>query len=111
VEHIKLAASGLRGLVEVVSCSLETALPKPIEGTGMNDVDMVLTMMADPQVRMWLLVATVALSLPPVLVLFSKRVAGGTKVLWFVLTSTFSWIAYVPFLYITRKPKDRKPAP
>jgi len=73
----------------------------------MNDeVDLVLAMMADPQVRIWILIATIVLSLPPVFVLFSKRVSGGTKVLWFILTSTFSWLAYVPFLYITRKRKS-----
>ena len=76
----------------------------------MNDVDLVLAMMADPQVRIWILIATIVLSLPPVFVLFSKRVSGGTKVLWFILTSTFSWLAYVPFLYITRKRKSGESA-
>lgn len=73
----------------------------------MNDeIDLVLAMMADPQVRIWILIATIVLSLPPVFVLFSKRVSGGAKVLWFILTSTFSWLAYVPFLYITWKRKS-----
>ena len=76
----------------------------------MNDVDLVLAMMADPQVRTWILIATIVLSLPPVFVLFSKRVSGGTKVLWFILASTFSWLAYVPFLYITRKRKSGESA-
>lgn len=43
------------------------------------------------------------LSLPPLLIIFSKRVAGGRKTLWFILTSLFSWLAYVPFLIMTRK--------
>ena len=75
----------------------------------MNDVDLVLAMMADPQVRIWILVATIVLSLPPVFVLFSKRVSGGTKVLWFILTSIFSWLAYAPFLVLTRKKGNADP--
>ena len=75
----------------------------------MNDVDLVLAMMADPQVRIWILIATIVLSLPPVLVLFSKRVSGGTKVLWFILTSIFSWLAYLPFLVLTRKKGNADP--
>lgn len=75
----------------------------------MNDVDLVLAMMADPQVRIWILIATILLSLPPVFVLFSKRVSGGTKVLWFILTSIFSWLAYAPFLVLTRKKGNADP--
>jgi len=75
----------------------------------MNDVDLVLAMMADPQVRIWILIATIVLSLPPVFVLFSKRVSGGTKVLWFILTSIFSWLAYAPFLVLTRKKGNADP--
>lgn len=49
----------------------------------------------------------VVLSLPPLFVLMSKRVAGGRKVLWFVLTSIFSWLAYVPFVVMTKPPADK----
>lgn len=45
---------------------------------------------------------SVVAALPPFFVLFSKRVAGGRKLLWFVLTGTFSWFAYLPFLLMTR---------
>jgi hypothetical protein len=44
----------------------------------------------------------VVLSLPPLFVLASKRVSGGRKLLWFVLTSVFSWLAYLPFVLMTR---------
>lgn len=46
------------------------------------------------------------LSVPPLFIIWSKRVHGGKKVLWFVLTSLFSWLAYVVFLVVTR---DSKP--
>ena len=52
----------------------------------MNDINAVLAMMGDPEVAVWILIATIVLSLPPVFVLFSKRVSGGTKVTWFILT-------------------------
>ena len=42
-------------------------------------------------------------SLPPFFILYSKRVSGGKKLLWFLLTSVLSWFAYVPFLLLTRK--------
>jgi hypothetical protein len=48
----------------------------------------------------------VVLSLPPLFVLASKRVKGGRKLLWFVLTSVFSWLAYVPFVFMTRAAAD-----
>lgn len=48
----------------------------------------------------------VVLSLPPLFVLMSKRVAGGRKFLWFVLTSIFSWLAYVPFVLMTKPPRE-----
>lgn len=46
----------------------------------------------------------IVLSLPPLFVLASKRVHGGRKILWFVLTSVFSWLAYVPFVLMTKAP-------
>ena len=75
----------------------------------MNDVDLVFAMMADPQVRIWILIATIVLSLPPVFVLFSKRVSGGTKLAWFIHTLIFSWFAYAVFLYRTRKKGNGDP--
>ncbi len=45
------------------------------------------------------------LSVPPLFIIGSKRVHGGKKWLWFVLTSVFSWLAYVPFLVMTREKK------
>ena len=44
----------------------------------------------------------VVMSLPPLFVLYSKRVSGSHKFLWFLLTSIFSWLAYLPFLFIFR---------
>ena len=46
----------------------------------------------------------IVLSLPPLFVLMSKRVSGRRKLLWFVLTSVFSWLAYVPFVLMTKAP-------
>lgn len=53
----------------------------------------------------------VVLSLPPLFVLASKRVAGRRKLLWFVLTSVFSWLAYLPFVFVTRDAADAAPPP
>ncbi len=53
----------------------------------------------------------VVLSLPPLFVLASKRVAGGRKLLWFVLTSLFSWLAYVPFVLMTKPADEPKQTP
>lgn len=53
----------------------------------------------------WVLLLMVALSIPPILVLISKRSHGVMKFFWFVLTSVFSWLGYVAFLLFT------KPAP
>ncbi len=69
----------------------------------MNDINAMLVTMGVPELTVWSLIVMIVLSLPPVFVLFSKRATGGTKVLWFILTSIFSWLAYVAFLYITRK--------
>lgn len=48
---------------------------------------------------------SIVAALPPFFVLFSRRVSGGRKMLWFVLTGTFSWLAYLPFLLMTRPAK------
>ena len=50
------------------------------------------------------LVLLIVLAAPPFMVLFSRRTSGASKFWWFVLTGTFSWLAYVPFLLMTRKP-------
>lgn len=69
----------------------------------MNDLNAMLATMGLPEVGVWDLIGLIVVSLPPLFVLFSKRAAGSTKVLWFILTSIFSWLAYAVFLYITRK--------
>ena len=50
-----------------------------------------------------LLVVLVVLVLPVFLVMFSKRVHGGKKLLWVVLMGTFSWLAWPPYLIMLRK--------
>ncbi len=67
-----------------------------------NDINAILAMMGGAEVGVWSLIVMIVLSLPPVFVLFSKRVSGSAKILWFILTSIFSWLAYAVFLYITR---------
>lgn len=56
-----------------------------------------------------LVVFLVVLVLPVFVVMFSKRVQGGKKVFWVVMMGTFSWLAYVPYLMMTRR-KDAEPA-
>jgi hypothetical protein len=68
----------------------------------MNDLNAMLATMGFPEIGTWSLITTLVLSVPPLFVMFSKRATGGTKVLWFVLTSIFSWLAYAAFLYATR---------
>ena len=46
------------------------------------------------------LLFSIVLSLPPIFILFSRRVHGGMKLLWFILTSLFSWLAYIVFLIV-----------
>jgi hypothetical protein len=76
----------------------------------MNDLNAMLAAMGiSLKLDIWDVIVMIVLSLPPVFVLFSRRVSGGTKVLWFVLTSFFSWLAYAPFLYVTREKGDRPP--
>jgi len=69
----------------------------------MNDINAMLAGMGLPVLDEASLIIAIVLSLPPVFVLFSKRASGGTKVLWFILTSIFSWLAYAGYLYVTRK--------
>lgn len=60
-------------------------------------------MTAMMQDHFWLIIGgSIVASLPPFLVLYSKRVRGSQKFLWFLLTSIFSWLAYLPFLFIFR---------
>ncbi len=61
------------------------------------------TVSAMLQEHFWLITGvSIFASLPPIFVMFSKRVSGGAKVLWFLLTGTFSWLAYIPFLLLFR---------
>jgi hypothetical protein len=53
---------------------------------------------------------SLVLILPVFVVMFSKRVSGGRKVFWVVMMGTFSWLAYVPYLIMTRA-KDARTAP
>lgn len=64
-------------------------------------------MMALLQEHFWLVVGvSIVASLPPFLVLFSKRTSGTPKLFWFVLTGIFSWLAYIPFLLIFRNQRE-----
>lgn len=63
--------------------------------------DMLLAQMAGMGLLEWAVL--IFLSVPPLFIIFSKRVTGRRKMLWFILTSLFSWLAYVPFLIMTRK--------
>ncbi len=42
------------------------------------------------------------LPVPPLFVIWSKRVHSSRKFLWAVVTSLFSWLAYAAFLVTTR---------
>ena len=83
----------------------------------MNDINALMEVLQSAEVGVGtlnviivlVLIVTIVLCLPPVFVLFSKRVSGGTKVLWFILTSIFSWLAYAPFLVLTRKKGNADP--
>lgn len=50
----------------------------------------------------WILLLSVALSIPPILILISKRSQGFAKFAWFVLASVFSWLGYIAFLLFTK---------
>ena len=65
------------------------------------------TMSAMLQEHFWLITGvSIFASLPSIFVLFSKRVSGGAKLLWFLLTGTFSWLAYIPFLLLFRNGRN-----
>ena len=49
-----------------------------------------------------MLLLSVALSIPPILVLISKRSQGWAKFAWFMLASVFSWLGYIAFLIFTK---------
>lgn len=55
------------------------------------------------------LMVTIVLCLPMVFVPRSKQVSGSTKVVWFIITSIFSWLAYPAFLALTRKKGNADP--
>jgi hypothetical protein len=55
----------------------------------------------------WMLLLSVALSIPPILVLISKRSQGWAKFAWFMLASVFSWLGYVAFLIFTKPVRDK----
>jgi len=45
----------------------------------------------------------VALLLPMFLVMFSRRIHGGQKLLWVVLMATFSWLAWPQYRRMLRR--------
>ena len=65
------------------------------------DVDMLMSLL-QTNLGWGSITLMVIMSLPPLFVLYSKRVSGSQKFLWFLLTSIFSWLAYLPFLFIFR---------
>ena len=70
------------------------------------------SMTAMVQDNLWLFVGVSIFSmLPPFLVLYSKKVSGSQKVLWFILTGIFSWLAYLPFQLIYRNAATEKQEP
>lgn len=71
--------------------------------------DMLMAQVAAMGLLDWIFL--LVLSLPPLFVIWSKRVRGGRKVFWFVMTSLFSWLAYVPFVIVTRDKKDSSVSP
>ena len=50
-----------------------------------------------------LLTILIVLLLPIFLVMFSRRIHGGKKLLWVVLMATFSWLAWPRYLSMLRK--------
>lgn len=50
-----------------------------------------------------LIVVSIILVWPVFLVLKSQRVHGGKKLFWVLMMGTFSWLAYPPYLIVTRK--------
>lgn len=83
----------------------------------MNDINVLMEILRSAElgvgtlivIIVLVLIVTIVLCLPMVFVLRSRRVSGGTKVMWFVLTSIFSWLAYPAFLALTRKKGNADP--
>jgi uncharacterized RDD family membrane protein YckC len=50
-------------------------------------------------------------SVPPIFILYSKKVSGSKKALWFILTGIFSWLAYLPFLWMHRNANNEATKP
>jgi hypothetical protein len=66
--------------------------------------DMLLMQIASMGPKDWAFL--IFLSLPPLFIIWSRRVQGSRKFLWFVVAGLFSWLAYLPFLLMTRETKD-----
>ena len=83
----------------------------------MNDINALVEILGSGEVDVGSLIVIIVLSLmlmivlclPMVFVLRSRRVSGSTKVMWFILTSIFSWLAYPAFLVLTRKKGNGDP--
>lgn len=83
----------------------------------MNDINALMEILGSAElgvgtlivIIVLVLIVTIVLCLPMVFVLRSRRVSGRTKVMWFILTSIFSWLAYPPFLVLTRKKGNTDP--
>ena len=65
------------------------------------DVDKMMSLM-QTQLGWGSIALMIVMSLPPLFVLYSKRVISSHKLLWFLMTSILSWLAYLPFLFIFR---------
>ena len=74
-------------------------------GADMNDLNTAMAMLEGLKIGVWDWVLLIVLSLPPVFVFFSKRVTGGAKWTWFIVTSILSWLGYAIFLAVVRKKK------
>jgi apolipoprotein N-acyltransferase len=74
-----------------------------VEETQMSP-EMLMAQASSMGLLEWLFL--IVLSVPPLFVIWSKRVKGGRKVFWFVMTSLFSWLAYIAFVIVTRDRKD-----
>ncbi len=68
-------------------------------------MDEISALLAGVKIGFGDIVFLIVLSLPPVFILFSRRVTGRAKFWWFILTSIFSWLAYAAYLYAVAKQK------
>ena len=55
----------------------------------------------------FLIVVLITVVIPMVLVGTSRRVHGGPKAVWLILTFLFGWFTYLAFLLIERLPEER----